>query len=299
MTDEVTKGSMPLLAHLDELRKRLMNSIIIISTLAIAAYIFKEQLMSILLSPYQRALGIPLSLSQAGDLESSVRSALQQAMCGNLPCFTLDQIETLARSMRLMLSLTSGLVFIHPFEAFWTFIKFSLYMGLLVGMPLVLIQIWKFVMPALYNKERGYVSIFLLAGSVLFYLGVAFSFLIVLPLSLKFFVGVGQGLLTPMFTFANYISFAMLLLIAFGISFELPLVMVIVVRMGLIKRSTLMTNWRYVIVGAVVLGAIVAPEPFSQMVLAGVFVVLYAIGIIVARFVEPKPADEAEVVGEN
>jgi sec-independent protein translocase protein TatC len=299
MSDELTKGSMPLLAHLDELRKRLMYSIVIVSTLAVLAYIFKELLMSILLSPYQRALGIPLTLNQAGDLESSVRNALQQAMCGNIPCFSSDQVETLARSMRLLLSLTSGLVFIHPFEAFWTFIKFSLYMGLLVGMPLVLIQIWRFVVPALYNKEVGFFSVFLLAGSILFYLGVAFSFLIVLPLALQFFVGVSQGLLTPMFTFANYISFAMLLLIAFGISFELPLVMVIVVRMGLIKRRTLMTNWRYVIVGAVVLGAIVAPEPFSQMVLAGVFVVLYAVGLIVARFVEPKSTDEAEVVVEN
>jgi len=289
---------MPLTAHLDELRKRIVYALLIVIGLATIAYIFKEPLFSLMLQPYQKALGIQVAWSEIGGLEAKINAALQFSTCGSEACFTDAERETIARSVKLLIQMTTGLIFTHPIEAFWTFIKFSLYLGLLAGMPFVLLQIWKFVVPALYQTERSFVFSFLSLGSLLFYAGSAFSYLLILPIGLQFLVGVGQGVLTPMFAVGNYISFVMLMMLVFGLSFELPLLMFLVVKMGLVKRQTLIKNWRYVIAGSFIVGGILTPpDPVSQFLLAGAFIVLYVIGLFVTLFAEPKvTVERAEAV---
>ncbi len=298
MTTVTEHGKMPLTAHLDELRKRIVYSLIIVLSFAAIAYIFKEPLLSLVMKPYQQALNLPTSLSELGDFEAHLLRALSMANCGDEPCFSDAERQTMARAMRMLIQMSTGLIFTQPIEAFWTFLKFALYMGLLAGMPFVLFQLWKFVVPALYKTERSFFFSFLSMGSLLFYAGAAFSYLFIIPIGLQFLVGVGQGVLTPLFAVGSYISFVMLMMLVFGLSFELPLLMFLVVKMGLVKRQTLIKNWRYVIAGSFIVGGVLTPpDPVSQFLLAGAFIVLYVIGLLVTLLAERKVTVEpAEVV---
>jgi sec-independent protein translocase protein TatC len=199
------------------------------------------------------------------------------------------EIELLVQRM-----VPGGLVFIHPVEAFFSYLKLSIYTGLLVGMPVVLFQVWKFVMPALYRHERRYFVNSLLFGSFLFYLGVAFCFLLVLPLALKFLIGIGGPLLTPLFTMGNYISFSMLFMLVFGLSFEMPLVMYVLVKLGIVEHRTLVEQWRFVLLGAFAVGAMFTPpDVFTQVAMASSIIVLYGVGLLLTRFAQPAAEEES------
>jgi sec-independent protein translocase protein TatC len=301
MAEEVEEAKMTLTEHLDELRQRLIYAIIAVFIFAIAAYAFKEPLLTFLIRPLQSVLGIEFAPGQLGELDETIRASLSAQMCGDKPCFTPEQVELLARAWRWILMVVSGLVFIHPVEAFISYLKLSLYTGLLVGMPAVLFQVWKFVMPALYRDERKYFLSFLVFGSLLFYIGVVFCFLMILPLALQFLIGIAQPF-APMLTVGNYISFVMLFMLVFGLSFELPLVMYIVVRMGLVEHRTLVEQWRLIAVGAFVIGALFTPpDVFTQLAMASAIVILYGVGLVLTRFAARQvELGEAEVaLGEG
>lgn len=277
--DEVKSFKMSLVDHLEELRTRLIYATIAVVSLAILAYAFKEPLLSLLIQPLQNSF-------QVSDLMEKVRAwLLAQGV------FDPQEVERMVRVLA-----PSGLIFIHPVEAFFSYLKLSLYTGLLVGMPVVLFQVWKFVMPALYHRERKYFVNSLLFGSFLFYLGVAFCFLVVLPLALKFLIGIGGPLLTPLFTMGNYISFSMLFLLVFGLSFEMPLVMYVLVKLGIVEHRTLVEQWRLVLLGAFVVGAMFTPpDVFTQVAMASSIIVLYGVGLLLTRFAQPEEeSEEAE-----
>jgi len=299
--DEVEDVKMTLTEHLDELRSRLIYALIAVLVFALGAYAFKDYLLAFLVQPLQGALGITLLPDQFAPLLEKFRSWLSGQICQGQPCFTPLEVEALVRAWQRIMMMTSGLVFIHPVEAFFSYLKLSLYTGLLAGMPAVLYQIWKFVMPALYKNERKYFFNFLVFGSALFYTGVIFCFLMVLPLALKFLIGIGQPLMTPMFTMGNYISFAMLFMLVFGLSFELPLVMYIVVKMGLVEHRTLIEQWRFVAVGAFLIGAIFTPpDVFTQVAMASAMIVLYGVGLLLTRFAQTTTdIEEAEAAPEE
>jgi len=300
MADEVEDVKMTLTEHLEELRRRIIYALVAVLALALAAYAFKDHLLAFLMGPLRNALGITIAPSQLGSLSSALRDWLSAQTCGAGPCFTPWQIEVMVAAWKRVLLMTGGLVFIHPVEAFFSYLKLSLYTGLLVGMPAVLYQIWKFVMPALYKNERRYFFNFLVFGSALFYIGVIFCFLMVLPLALRFLIGIGQPLMTPMFTIGNYISFAMLFMLVFGLSFELPLVMYILVKMGLVEHRTLVEQWRFVAVGAFLVGAVFTPpDVFTQVAMASAMIVLYGVGLLLTRFAQAAEIEEAEAAPEE
>jgi sec-independent protein translocase protein TatC len=276
--DEVESFKMSLVDHLEELRTRLIYAIIAVFTLAIVAYAFKEPLLYILIQPLQDSF-------QVSDLIDKVRAwLLAQGV------FEPGEVERMVRVLA-----PNGLIFIHPVEAFFSYLKLSLYTGLLVGMPVVLFQVWKFVMPALYRHERRYFVNMLVFGSFLFYLGVAFCFLLVLPLALKFLIGIGGPILTPMFTMGNYISFSMLFMLVFGLSFEMPLVMYVLVKLGIVEHRTLVEQWRFVLLGAFVVGAMFTPpDVFTQVAMASSIIVLYGVGLLLTRFAQPAAEEESE-----
>jgi sec-independent protein translocase protein TatC len=285
---EVEVSKMPLTQHLDELRKRLVYSIVIVFVLGIVAYIFKEPLLGFLQRPYLDALGLELTLDRLDALGEKIKTLMEGIQCEEGACFAEDEVETLGEAVGLLLKFLSGLIYTAPAEAFLTYIKLSLFSGIIVGMPVLLAQVWKFVVPALYKNERRYFLSFLTFGSGLFYLGVAFCFTIVLPLAMLFLVGIGQGTLVPLFSVGNYISFAMMIMLVFGLSFEMPLAMFIIVKMGLVKRQTLIDQWRYVVAGAFVLGAILTPpDPPTQIAMAGAIIVLYGVGLVLTKYIKP------------
>ena len=274
--DEVEAYKMSLTEHLDELRTRLIRAIAAVFVLAIAAYIFKDPLLELLIRPLQGTFGSP------EDYKLLFSHLLSQGIS-----------ERVAR--RAAQLIVGGLIFTHPVEAFFTYIKLSLLTGLLAGMPWVLHQLWRFVMPALYRHERKYLVNFLVFGSVLFYTGVVFCFLIVLPLALQFLIGIGGTVLSPLFSVGNYVSFTMLFMLVFGLSFEMPLAMYIVVKIGLIQRSTLVRQWRFVILGAFLVGAMFTPpDVFTQVAMASAIVLLYGVGLLITRFAKPEGTGEGE-----
>ena len=272
--DEVEAYKMSLTEHLDELRTRLIRAIAAVFVLAIAAYVFKDPLLEFLIRPLQGTFGSP------EDYERLFSHLLAEGIS-----------ERVAR--RAAQLLVGGLIFTHPVEAFFTYIKLSLLTGLLAGMPWVLHQLWRFVMPALYRHERRYLVNFLVFGSVLFYTGVVFCFLVVLPLALQFLIGIGGTVLSPLFSVGNYVSFTMLFMLVFGLSFEMPLAMYIVVKIGLIQRQTLVRQWRFVILGAFLVGAMFTPpDIFTQVAMASAIVLLYGVGLLITRFAKPEGTGE-------
>jgi len=299
VADEVEDVKMTLTEHLDELRQRLIYAILAVFAFAALAYIFKQPLLAFLIQPLQSVLGIEFAPGQVEQLVEALKASFSAMICGDKPCFTPEQVGLLTATWRWVLMVAGGLVFIHPVEAFLSYLKLSLYTGLLVGMPAVLFQVWKFVMPALYRDERKYFLSFLIFGSFLFYIGVVFCFLMILPLALQFLIGIAQPF-APMLTVGNYISFVMLFMLVFGLSFELPLVMYIVVRMGLVEHRTLVEQWRLIAVGAFVIGALFTPpDVFTQLAMASAIVVLYGVGLLLTRFAA-RQVELAEVaLGEG
>lgn len=281
--NEVESFKMGLTDHLDELRARLIYSIVAVGAIAVLAYIFKEPLLELLLGPFRSAMDNtspidPTALDQMLEYfkQMLVEYGIQQG--GNEQSIT-QSAQLLKEQMRERL-LPTGLVFLHPAEAFFSYLKLAALTGLIVGMPAVIFQLWKFVMPALYRDERSYLVSFLTSGSALFYLGVGFSFVVILPLGMEFLVGIGRPLVSPMFSIGNYISFSMLFMLVFGLAFELPLAMFFLVKMGLVEHRTFVEQWRIVVVGGFAVGAFFTPpDLFTQLAMASSIVVLYVVGL--------------------
>ncbi len=179
--------------------------------------------------------------------------------------------------------------FIEVTGSFYAHLKVSLITGVLAALPIVFYQVWMFLSPGLYGHERKIILPLVFTSTVLFLGGAAFCYFLTLPLALDFLIGFSGDLLSPMITVGSYISFAGMLLIAFGIGFELPVVAFFLGRVGLISASFLANGRRYAIVTILIAGAIITPpDVFTQVLLAGPVYLLYEISIIVVRLTSRK-----------
>jgi sec-independent protein translocase protein TatC len=187
------------------------------------------------------------------------------------------------------------LVFYGPTEALFASIKVSFLAAVLVSLPVVFYQFWKFVEPGVVPHEaRWGIPIFLLAGA-LFALGLVFCNLIILPLVIDFFVSFGMDRdITPQLSVGTYIDFNVKFLLVFGCAFELPLVLTILARVGVVSAKMLSRYRKHAIISALIVSAVVTPDAtlFTMMLMAIPLMVLYEIGIIGARiFGRDLPAD--------
>ncbi len=237
--EEKDTGSsgMPFLDHLEELRWRLLKSIVSVVLLAGAAFYFRSELFDFLVLPL-------------GDTE---------------------------------------LHFTEVTGSFYAYMKVSLITGFLVALPIVFYQFWSFVAPGLYQQEKAAVLPLVLVSTLLFLIGAGFCYWMVLPLALEFLIGFSEGLLNPIITVGSYISFAGLLMVAFGTGFELPVVTYFLGRLGIITAPMLAKGRRYAIVVILIAGAIITPpDIFTQVLLAGPVYILYEISIIIVRLTGKK-----------
>lgn len=182
------------------------------------------------------------------------------------------------------------LYYLSPGEAFFTYLKMSVFAGFLVSLPIVLYQVWLFVVPALTRRERTTALILVPASLALFFLGLAFSYLLVLPAGLKFFLGFATENLQPLLSLGQYLSFVISFLLPFGVIFELPIFIMVLAKMGLVSSAFLQKSRKLTLVLAFVVGALVAPTPdiFSQTMVAIPLVLLYELSILIVKYVLRK-----------
>jgi len=178
--------------------------------------------------------------------------------------------------------------------SFFVPMKVTMLVAFVIALPVVMYQLWAFVAPGLYMHERKLILPLVVSSYALFIIGMAFAYFLVFPTVFKFMASYNAPLGAEMSTdIDNYLSFAMTTFLAFGITFEVPVVVVVLVRMGIVPLTKLKEIRPYVIVGAFVVAAIVTPpDVLSQLLLAVPMVLLYEVGLIAARFYVPKPSDD-------
>ncbi len=260
--EDIDDTRMPLLDHLVELRRRLIYSFLALIVMFFVSYFFSEEIFRFLVQPYA------------------------------------DLVEGQANRR---------LIFTALHEAFFTYIKVAAFSALFFGFPIFASQLWLFVAPGLYRNEKGAFLPFLIATPILFIMGGAMVYYIVMPLAFKFFLSfesVGGDGTQPIQLEAKvdqYLSLAMRLIFAFGVSFELPVLMTLLARVGMVSAAGLADKRKYAMVLAFVVAAILTPpDVISQIMLAVPIIILYEISILSAKFVErqraarEKAEDEAQ-----
>ncbi len=260
---------LPFTAHLQELRQRLIKSLLAVIVGFGVCFTFSEDIFKVLTLPLR----------------------------ANLKIITHSPyIEVVPKTHPI-----EKLVFLAPAEAFWMHIKVSIVAGLVLSLPFVLYQLWKFVAPGLLPSEKKYVGPFIVAGTGLFLLGDLFCFLVILPFAMGFLLTYKTASLTPMISVGSYIDFTLKFLLAFGAIFELPIVILFLTRLGIISPQTLSKNRKYAILIAFVLAAVLTPTPdaFNQTLMAGPILVLYEIGIIISKISYKKRQKDERIKGQE
>lgn len=188
--------------------------------------------------------------------------------------------------------------------SFFVPMKVTMLVAFLGALPVIMYQLWAFIAPGLYNHERQLILPIVTSSYLLFLAGMAFAYFLVFPTVFQFMAHYNAPLGADMATdIDKYLSFAMTTFLAFGLTFEVPVVVVVLVKLGMVRIAKLKEIRPYVIVGAFVIAAVVTPpDVLSQLLLAVPLCILYELGIFVARFYEKKldPADEeAEATAAN
>ena len=238
-------------SHFIELRSRLLNSLIFIFIVFVISYIFAEQIYNFLVEPYAKAV----------------------------------RDEQISRR----------LIFTALHETFITYIKVAFFAAIFLGSPVLLIQIYKFIAPGLYKNEKKAILPYLISTPILFLLGGLLVYFLVMPLAIKFFLSfesLGSSTSLPIQLEAKvneYLSLVMRLIFAFGISFQLPILLNLLARIGIVNSDYLRTRRRYVIVIIFALAAILTPpDPITQVGLAIPLLLLYELSIFTVKFTEKK-----------
>jgi sec-independent protein translocase protein TatC len=252
----VEDSKMPLTEHLSELRKRLFISLSVLFVIFIVLFNYSEDIFTLLTFP----------------LNSELRLTLTN------PYVQLIHKEA------------PPLVFFAVAEAFWMHLKISFVAAIVVALPLLFHQLWLFIAPGLLPKEKKMVLPFVVSATLLFLLGAAFCFLVVLPFAITFLLGYKTSHFTAMLSIEKYIDFCLKFILAFGAVFELPLAIFFLARFNIVTPATLAKNRKFAVLFAFVVAAVLTPTPdaFNQTLMAVPIIFLYEIGILVARVVLRK-----------
>ena len=245
------------ISHLAELRKRLINSFVFLIVFFVACYFFAEHLYGFLVEPFAKAV------KDDGSDRRLIFTALQ--------------------------------------ETFLTYLKVSFFTAFFVTCPYILMQIWKFIAPGLYKHEKIAILPYLVLTPILFFLGGMLVYYLIMPLAIKFFLsfestGLSTSLPIQLEAKVNeYLSLVMKLIFAFGLSFQLPVVLSLLARVGVVDSEFLKKRRKYVVVIIFAAAAILTPpDPITQIGLAVPLLILYELSIFSVKFIENKNLKDSD-----
>ena len=234
-----------------------------------------------------------------------LRDRLLKAMLGLLlafiPCaiYANDLFTLIAKPLIEKLPQGTSLIATNVVSPFMTPFKVAFYVGLFVAMPIVIYQVWAFVAPGLYKREKRFAVPLLVSSVLLFYAGAVFAYFAVFPVMFSYLVGTAPEGVSYMPDMAAYLDFVLTLFFAFGIAFEMPVAVVLLVITGLVNVESLGKNRGYVIVGIFVVAAFLTPpDAISQTIMAAPMYLLYETGLLMARLVQ-KSRREADAAAEK
>lgn len=201
----------------------------------------------------------------------------------------------------LMQAMPEGgtLIYTAPQEAFITYLKISFFAGIFLAVPVIVYQIWKFVMPGLYADERRYVLPFVLAACAFFLMGTSFAFFVAFPFAFRFFMAFTTEHIQALPSMKEYLSLCMSLLLAFGITFELPVVMFFLARMGLVSHRALRKYRKYAFLVIAIVAAVLTPPDLISMAMLGIpLYLLFELSVVIAAvFGKKRDAAPGEAAG--
>jgi sec-independent protein translocase protein TatC len=249
--EDIETTKAPLMEHLIELRRRLIWSIVAVFIAFLICLYFAKPIYNLLLWPYRLAAGVETPIE---------------------------------------------MIYTAPQEFFFTEVKLALFGAIFIAFPVIASQIYMFVAPGLYRKERQAFLPFLVATPILFLAGAALVYFVAMPLAMKFFLsmqqtGNAQVHIQLTARVSEYLSLIMTLILGFGICFQLPVLLTLLARAGLITSAQLKSKRRYAILGVFIVAAVLTPpDPISQIALALPTVLLYELSIFAVRLVERQRA---------
>jgi len=215
---------------------------------------------------------------------------------GFVVCYAFSDtlFDIIAKPLVKVMPEGGTLIFTSVAEAFFTYMKVGFIGGLILVSPFVLFQVWAFVAPGLYQHEKRYVIPFVVGGSFFFALGILFAYYVALPYGFKFLLGFSTDFIKPLPSMKEYLSFTMKFLLAFGLVFEFPVVLVLLARIGIIDSKTLSKQRKYAILLIFVFAAVMTPpDLISQVLMALPLMGLYELSILLSKLFGKKRATAA------
>nr|YP_010195960.1 Sec-independent protein translocase component TatC [Gracilaria bursa-pastoris]UAD83357.1 Sec-independent protein translocase component TatC [Gracilaria bursa-pastoris] len=172
-----------------------------------------------------------------------------------------------------------------PGEYLFTSIKVSLYTGFLLSSPFIIYQITLFILPGLTKKESKFIIPILLTSIILFFSGIIFAYVILVPAALQFLINYGNEIVEPIWSFEQYFNFILLLLFSTGIAFQIPIIQIVLGILKIFSSTEMYEYWKYIILGSTIIAAIITPstDPVTQIIMSLAILILYSSGIIVLK----------------
>ena len=218
------------------------------------------------------------------ELRVRIFHSLIAAVLGIISCFIV--VKPIVKFLEVP---AQGVKFLQlaPGEYFFVTIKVAAYSGLLLTSPFMLYQIVKFVLPGLTIRERKFLRPIFLGSTVLFGLGLVFAYLAIVPAALKFFIGYGSEVVEQAWSIEKYFEFVLLLMFSTALAFQVPILQLLLGIVGIVTSQQMLSSWKYVLLGAVVLGAVLTPstDPLTQSLLGGAVLALYFAGSFVVKLI--------------